>query len=223
MRLLISALFDEDSPLDYIFDSRINTDDPDVLQANHKLGHEQALVIWGGEDIATGLYDQLPATRYTDAKVEMSRRDAAEVALARQAMELGIPIIGVCRGAQLMCALSGGSLIQHVEGHAGRSHVAVTRDGTRIMTNSVHHQMMNPFKVDHELIAWVPEKISGVYIGNNGEEVKEAYSKDFREPEIVWFPKTKSLCIQGHPEYGNAPASFIREVYRNVNKYILQS
>lgn len=219
MRLLISAIFDCESPFDFIFDQRLNIADPNDMDLDLE-NNQAALIIWGGEDIATGLYGQVPA-RQTGATVELSKRDRIEVDLAKKAIELGIPIIGICRGAQMMCALSGGSLIQHVTNHANMSHNMITNDGVIIKTNSVHHQMMNPFKVDHELLAWVPERISTVYIGNANNHVADTDSPDFKEPEIVWFPKTKSLCIQGHPEFSSASAPFIHHCLRLTEKYVL--
>lgn len=220
MRLLISAIYDESSPFDFIVDRRINTDKLEDIALEE--GIDKALIIWGGEDIATGLYGQKPALRYTDAGEDMSIRDRIEVSLANEAIKIGMPIIGICRGAQLMCAVSGGSLIQHVDHHAGYNHIVQTSRGERLMVNSVHHQMMNPFKVDHKLLAWTPERLSKVYIGNNGEHNKEADSPEFKETEMVWFPKTKALCIQGHPEYRSAGLAFIRECLRLAETYIFR-
>lgn len=221
MKLLISAIYDQDSPLDYIFDGRINTVSPDVL---FKTKDVAALVLWGGEDIATGIYGQ-KASEFTDSQEELSKRDIIELSLANAAIKKDIPIIGVCRGAQLMCARSGGTIIQHVDHHAGFSHPVKTFDGETFMTNSVHHQMMNPFqpqvgvdKVEYEMLAWSSKPLSQLYIGEEGKHIPNIP----KEPEIVWFPSTKSLCIQGHPEYMTATPEFIRYTYKLIKKYILQ-
>jgi len=216
MKRLISAIFDEKSPFDYIFDERINSDDPAVLDQPDV----RALILWGGEDISPSLYGH-GLCAMTDATTEPSRRDRIELTMAKRAVELGIPMIGICRGAQFLCALSGGTLIQHVTGHAGRSHEIITNKGESYITNSVHHQMMNPFEVDHELLAWCPTNLSKLYLGANDTHVAKAYRDDFKEPEIVWFPKTKALCIQGHPEYSNAPLKYIRHCLDLVNERIL--
>lgn len=216
MKRLISALYNESSPFQFIFDEQIATQDPSDL----KTTKASALIIWGGEDISPSIYGHELSSK-TGAQKEPSIRDRLEMQFAKQAIELGIPIIGICRGAQLMCAVSGGTLIQHVTGHAIiGGHLVVTNDKKEFVTNSVHHQMLNPFKVDHELLAWCPTKLSRVYIGPNDTLVNEAYAKDFKEPEIVWFPKTKALCIQGHPEYGNAQLPFIRYCLKLVEERI---
>ena len=215
--MLASAVFKEESPLDYIFtNSKIVVSRNDLIACL-----PDALVIWGGEDISPTIYNQRPAPQ-TDAAFNLSLRDQTEMELAQAAIDKNIPIIGICRGAQLMCALSGGTVIQHVNRHAGPNHSIQTKDGQVLVTNSVHHQMMHPGTVDHELLGWVPSKLSNVYIGDNGEHITELETNDnFAEPEIVWFPKTKALCIQGHPEFSSAQAPFIRHCLKLVRRYIL--
>lgn len=55
-----------------------------------------AVVLWGGEDISPKIYKQQAV--YADADNELSMRDKYEVLIANEAIRLGIPIIGVCRG-----------------------------------------------------------------------------------------------------------------------------
>ena len=216
MNLLISALYDEASPIDEIFDKRIVATIPDELPIN-----TTALVIWGGDDISPTIYGHDPAFKYTDARINLTQRDFLEVQLAQDAIKKGIPIIGICRGAQLMCALSGGTLIQHVTGHGlWKGHKIVTKDGLTVYSNSVHHQMMNPFKVDHEMIAWCPERLSMKYIGSANKEIDK--NEIPVEPEIVWFPQTHALCIQGHPEFSSATTSFIKLCQKLIKEYIVE-
>lgn len=124
-----------------------------------------------------------------------------------KAQKAGLLIVGICRGAQLGCALSGGILVQHTTGH-GHSHRITTIDGETFIASSLHHQMMYPFDVEHKLLAWSTRPQSEEYRGISEDEWKkwprkvydELKSEDIIEPEIVWFPKTKCLAIQGHPE-----------------------
>lgn len=178
-----------------------------------------ALVIWGGEDISPTLYGDDVAT-YCGADKELSRRDRLEASACLAAMEREIPLIGVCRGAQLLCAVAGGRLIQHVTGH-GRSHQISTFDHKGMMTSSVHHQMMFPFGVDHKMIAWSSEKRSTVYV--NGQDVDDPEMKNHVEPEIVWFPRIKGLAIQGHPEFIANPDTdpFVQYCMDKVREFIL--
>ena len=178
-----------------------------------------ALVIWGGEDISPSIYGDM-VSRYTHAPSVPSRRDRIEMDACMAAIDRGIPIIGVCRGAQLVCALAGGRLIQHVNGHSG-SHMMETSEGDLIRTTSVHHQMMYPFDVECELLAWSETNRSDVYIIGNDQTDPSMENKC--EPEVVWFPEIKALAIQGHPEFVSNPDTdpFVQYCMRMVDQYIL--
>ncbi|MEU0425556.1 gamma-glutamyl-gamma-aminobutyrate hydrolase family protein [Streptomyces canus] len=45
-------------------------------------------------------------------------RDTWELALIRAALEAGVPLLGICRGMQLLNVALGGTLVQHIDGHA---------------------------------------------------------------------------------------------------------
>jgi putative glutamine amidotransferase len=155
-----------------------------------------ALIIWGGEDISPSYYKQFPM--HTHAPETPSLRDRQEEALIKEAVRVGKPILGVCRGAQLLCALHGGSLWQHVNGHSGAHTLEVTTRAGRYIgrTNSVHHQMMRP-DPEAEILGWVPKQLSPKKYG----QALEPESTDEVEVEIAWFPKFRALGVQGHPEW----------------------
>ncbi len=173
------------------------------------------LILHGGADISPSIYNH-PVSRYTHAEKSMSARDLSEVLLARRAIELGIPIFGICRGAQLACALAGGSLVPHVEGHQGGSHAVKATNGNEYITSSCHHQMMNPWEVDHELLAWSAPSRSDRYIVKNDEEIEMPL-----EPEVVFFPKIKTLAIQGHPEWMARSSHFVQYCLSLVEERLL--
>lgn len=176
----------------YPFDTFEIFNDFQVAAGPEDLVNKGMLVVWGGEDISPSLYNA-KVSRYTGATEEPSRRDRVEWALMNRAVELEMPIIGICRGAQMLCALAGGKLIQHVNGHGGH-HFVDTHDGQSLMVNSLHHQMMYPFEVDHEMVAWSSIIRSEVHIDEDKDiEVP-------KEPEFVYFPKVKGFAIQWHPE-----------------------
>ena len=91
---------------------------PGVEAALHRL---DGLVIAGGPDVEPGRYGQEPGPRTT---VIRPGRDEAELALFRAALAAGTPVLGICRGMQLMNVALGGTLIQHlpdIVGHEGHS------------------------------------------------------------------------------------------------------
>jgi putative glutamine amidotransferase len=69
------------------------------------------LVITGGADVSPERYGEQPHERTTSWRED---RDAWEVALLDAADEAGLPLLGVCRGMQVMAVHAGGALDQHV-------------------------------------------------------------------------------------------------------------
>jgi putative glutamine amidotransferase len=78
------------------------------------LGWLDGLVVSGGADVNPASYGQEPGP-LTDAPRQS--RDDSEFALVRAALELDLPLLGVCRGMQVLNIVLGGTLHQHVEGH----------------------------------------------------------------------------------------------------------
>jgi putative glutamine amidotransferase len=200
-------------PFEHLFSS--------VVIVNHnnfnllKLSKDDVVLFGGGEDISPALYKQ-KASRYSGATEVPSFRDTLESHLFEKAVASEAKMLGICRGAQLVCALSGGSLYQHVNNHAGRDHNMTTKEGTVLSVCSAHHQMMNPFGTKHELIAWATEVLSPVHLieGEKNLDVKV-------EPEVVWFPETKALGIQYHPEFMRPEDEAVSYSVELVKKYLL--
>lgn len=185
---LVSAIWNDCYPFHTLagVTACVSAEIPEELQAG------DVLIVHGGADISPSLYNR-DVSGYTGATEVPSWRDSCEWALMQRAKELEIPIIGICRGAQMLCALVGGWLIQHVQNHSG-SHMVVTNDGKRFKVNSIHHQMLYPFEVDHEVIAWCPEQLSPVHYDVNTD------IKVPQEVEFVYFPQVKGFAVQWHPE-----------------------
>lgn len=214
----------EVEPFNAIFDIGALVKPSDILE-----GKVDALIIWGGGDISPTIYNE-PLGPRTGAGIELSIRDKLEVAACKAAIQMDIPIIGICRGAQLLCALAGGKLIQDVQGHAGSDHKIDTNTGEQYVTSSVHHQMMYPWDVEHELIAWSTHSHSHSYVGVNPakmqnipivDEVWGPNQPDYIEPEIVYFPTIRGLAIQGHPEFMRPTDPFVRYCLELVEEYLL--
>lgn len=161
--------------------------DPDDLKDTHKL-----LILHGGEDISPSIYGELP--RATNASASPSVRDTLEIEVLKRAIHLGVPVLAICRGAQLACSVLGGSLYQDVRGHGSGDHPLVLTDSNKtILTNSCHHQMMRP--------------VNGLVLANAGKrtakrfKINEYVVEEIDEPEVIYWPGEKILGVQGHPEW----------------------
>jgi len=173
----------------------------------------------GGADINPDLYGQVPhRTTHWNAN-----RDAHEVEQYRKARGLGKKILGICRGAQLMNALEGGDMYQHVNRHHGHHQLRDLETNEVKTVNSIHHQMMIP--AENTFVVAIARGQSDqrelIVEGVDGNPVVRADLGVHDDPEVVIFydieesgredypegvsiDKVKfGLGFQGHPEYGH--------------------
>ena len=106
------------------------------------------LLLPGGGDVHPRFYGQ-QINGSTDID---EARDGRELALVDEFLRAGKPVVGICRGLQLLNVYFGGTLRQHIEGHSqidgvDRLHAINTAPGllrelygTRCTVNSAHHQ-----------------------------------------------------------------------------------
>ncbi|TMC76566.1 MAG: gamma-glutamyl-gamma-aminobutyrate hydrolase family protein [Chloroflexi bacterium] len=112
------------------------------------------LLLPGGWDVDPAFYGEPKDDKVGPIDREL---DETELRLFQQAREKEIPVLGICRGQQVINVALGGSLVQHLEDHDvrgfGRSHLAHTIEvidpGSelgraagehKIRVNSFHHQ-----------------------------------------------------------------------------------
>ena len=134
-------------------------DDDERLRAIYE--RLDGIVLPGGADIAPGEYHEEPIG---DLNVVEAARDRTELMLARWAFDDDLPVLGICRGQQVLNVALGGSLWQDLRYQAvtsvehsdadGRARNALTHrvrldpdsrlaqliDETDIQVNSLHHQ-----------------------------------------------------------------------------------
>ncbi len=130
-----------------------------------------ALLISGGADLDPERYGQAIRGSTT---MELDR-DALEAEAWAIAQARKLPVLGLCRGFQAINAFSGGTLLQHVDGHAGpafgkgpaKTHPVRVAPGTRLArilfptnagggvlrVNSYHHQAIRPSDLAPGLVA----------------------------------------------------------------------
>lgn len=173
------------------------------FERTHNLEEADLVMFTGGTDVDPTLYGE-PRGFHTDNPDK--NRDAAEALLFHRAVEKGIPIIGICRGSQLCCALSGGKLVQD-QADNDYVHQIETFDGKKIGVTSTHHQAQYPFLMpeeDYEILGWTHDQ-SEYHLDGRGKELAPP-----KEVEIAHYPKTKALAIQSHPEYSSFPKESLK-------------
>lgn len=188
----------------------------DFIQPDNEkweLEEDQVLLFEGGTDVNPSIYGEAKG-KWTQESDDP--RDKHEIKIIEEAKKKGIPMIGVCRGAQLLCVMNGGSLIQHVKEKHNKTHIMtavvpqhkrIKKSETEIWVVSAHHQLMNPYVLEKD--KWVsygyhPDTSPYLYFDQHDNKMGQILHQkfpNFKEQEIVWFPETRSLCIQGHPEW----------------------
>lgn len=121
-RPLVLVLLGDEDPDPYAGWIRAAGGDPrplDVDRFERQLASADALVITGSNtDIHPGLYGEPVAGSVGDLDIERDRRDLAAL---RAALVQDVPVVGVCRGHQLLNIAMGGSLHQDIAGARGRA------------------------------------------------------------------------------------------------------
>ncbi|MEV6794033.1 gamma-glutamyl-gamma-aminobutyrate hydrolase family protein [Streptomyces sp. NPDC051320] len=141
------------------FAAMLPPDAPEV--AAELVARLDGLVIAGGPDVEPARYGAEPDPRCGPPARE---RDAWELALIDAALVSGTPLLGICRGMQLLNVALGGTLVQHLDGHAGAvgvfgehpvravpgtRYAAIAPDPTGVPT--YHHQCVG--RLGHGLVA----------------------------------------------------------------------
>lgn len=94
--------------------------DPELIEKpDEVLARLDALILAGGVDIDPAAYGAEPHDE--TEKGTVPERDDTEIALVRRALEIDLPVLGVCRGMQVMNVALGGTLLQHVPDKVGHS------------------------------------------------------------------------------------------------------
>lgn len=164
---------------------------PDVKLVD-KVKDASLVLFTGGEDVDPSMYKE-PMGKWTGSNLD---RDIAEKKIFLQAKKLGLKMLGICRGSQFLCAMSGGKLVQHQ--HNPGEHMMKLKNGKEIAISSTHHQAQHPYNLpfyDYEILGWTEGLCKHHYDGHNKE------MNPPKECEIVHYKNTNALGIQGHPEF----------------------
>jgi GMP synthase-like glutamine amidotransferase len=173
-----------------------------IAQAARPKGLDTAdiIVFQGGTDVNPSMYQHQPHSMTQPSDDLRDRMEMAVYAATPKQFH-----VGICRGAQLLHVLNGGCLWQHVSGH-GIPHEVRYTNGAGVergyKVSSTHHQMMSMKGSDAANAAFVWAW------GNQTRERELATGRKFemsqnhwKDPEVVFYKKTSSLCFQPHPEY----------------------
>lgn len=189
------------------------------FQGTNDLMDAHLCVFTGGADINTELYGEEPIS---ECGWFNEKRDEYEVQVYQNCREFDIPMVGICRGAQFLNVMNGGTLWQHVTGHR-ESHQAVDLIlGHVITVTSTHHQMMRPAETAEVLMVTArdgkPAALSPVKKAHN---VTHTSAPQEAEPEVLWYEDTRCLCVQFHPENHDATKECRKYFEELLNDFVI--
>ena len=157
------------------------------------------LLLSGGGDIDPAWSRQPQDARLRPIDV---RRDREELALIGAFVQARKPILGICRGLQLLNVAFGGTLYPHVEGHEDHAHrVDLTAGsrlaalcGERVLVNSYHHQAIQDLGTELQVTARARDGV-----------IEGIEHPDLPILGVQWHPERmiRGLCTDTADEMGN--------------------
>ena len=162
-------------------------------------------ILTGGVDVHPDFYNGKPIYNNSPGTFQ-PERDVFEEKIYRYSQEKKLPVLGICRGMQLINVLEGGKLIQdldngnerHKKEESDKEHGIAPREGTLLYTitnssqgivNSAHHQAIDPDALGSNLIV-------NAYDDDETDNVNIIEGLEFIDKSNKAF----MLCVQWHPE-----------------------
>lgn len=160
------------------------------------------LLLPGGADVDPARYGQ-PNTASNGIN---AARDEDEINLILRFMEMEKPILGICRGHQVLNVALGGSLIQHVPDHAQIDNKDIVHPvtaehpflqslyGDRFISNSAHHQVVDRLGEGLSVTCRSEEGYIEGVIHENGRVIGVQF-----HPERMAFAHLRPDAVDGAP------------------------
>lgn len=173
-----------------------------------------AIVFSGGADVDPAVYGA-ERQEVTDAPQE--RRDRAELALLRAALERDMPVLAICRGSQLLNVARGGDLVQHLPDAVG---------------NEAHRERPGTFS-EHEVDVHTGTRLAGIVggsssvksshhqgVGRLGAGLVESARAPDGTVEAIEDPAMRfALGVLWHPEAADDDDALFRALVEEARAY----
>ncbi len=175
----------------------VNFDDRDPGDFKRSVPSYSGLVLTGGGDIHPSLYGN-PDTEHHCQGIDI-RRDELEFSMLEAALTVGLPVLAICRGLQVLNVFLGGTLIPHIPALAGS---LVHKD----LQDVQHNVSVNP---DSQLFR-IAGRVSGTVNSSHHQAIEKlgsgliitANSADGIAESVEFIDNNRLYCVavQWHPE-----------------------
>jgi gamma-glutamyl-gamma-aminobutyrate hydrolase PuuD len=176
----------------------------------------KVVVFTGGADINPKLYEQdpIPGTYFNDD------RDKLDLEAYNRTTEDQV-LVGICRGAQFLNVMKGGTLWQDVDNHRHSHSITDRMTGSSIWATSTHHQAMIPNLVNCRVVATAHESRKKKNQRREWSQITPGIQfnglvkldGDRCDYEVIEYDN-RVLCFQPHPEI-NSASQALRQFFFN--------
>lgn len=147
-----------------------------------------ALIVTGGDDVNPALYNEKCNIEITESSIN---NDKLDYALIDAFIKANKPILGICRGIQVLNVFFGGSLYQDIPNHRfntdnERHNVIITKNSFLDKSHSNNHGFLSVNSFHHQAIKDIAKGFSAVAISEDGY--------------IEAIENNNILGVQWHPE-----------------------
>ena len=175
-----------------------------------------AIVILGGEDITPRFYGGVSG--YAEETLHFPVADDGQLALVRRALDRGTPLLGICRGLQIINVALGGSIVQHIDEGIHRNvdvpidrilreHTVELLEGT-VLAESLGGAFAAVQSAHHQSVDRLGAGLLAAAVAPDG--LVEAVEHEFA-------PITG---VQWHPEAPDAPADQLPLLLRSLERQL---
>lgn len=179
-----------------------------VEQVQQIIDRSDAVIIMGGEDVDPELYNG--PENYAGSGAREPQADRNQIAAIRYAMATDTPLLGICRGMQLLNVALGGTLVQHL--HNAQNHRC---EGTDPFVQTRVGFVANELAED--LSARDPHRCShhqAIHSLGAGLQIAAMSSDDVIE--AVVHHSAKITAVQWHPEHSQTASAQLGPLIRRL-------
>ena len=158
----------------------------------------------GGDDVDPARYGE--TVKFDSVEVDADR-DAFELALYAHVKPTGKPILGICRGVQVLNVAEGGTLYQHIDGHRQSQPGTVTEQKNKVEQGSYLHTLIGKDEIfvnsfHHQNIKDLAPTLRADATSEDG------YIEAVHMPDHKFF-----FAVQWHPEIYRQTSEEMQKVF----------